>query len=276
MNDIEVKYKNLKSQIKTKYDSEYKDLKNSYSKQLKNLKQSKHDDILQIKQNLTCELNEYYNSEEFIMQRNPPKRSVLEEIGNAVTHGLGALFAIFALIVMLISSTTITQKVSAIIYGTGMFLSFISSSLYHSFKFGSKVKRLFRRFDYISIYLLIGATFAPILLCVINTTLSFVFFIVQCVVIIVGVTLVSIFGPQKIKGINFALYFITGWSGLIFIPDMISVSFNFFAFILGGGIIYTLGIIPFAIKKSSAHFIWHIFVLFGAITQWLGIFYYIF
>ena len=52
----------------------------------------------------------------------------------------------------------------AIIYSVGLFVMFCISSLYHAFPYGSRVKRLFRRFDYSSIYLLIGATFAPILL----------------------------------------------------------------------------------------------------------------
>jgi hemolysin III len=46
--------------------------------------------------------------------------------------------------------------------------------------------------------------------------------------------------------------------------------------ILLGGIIYTVGIIPFAIKMNASHFIWHFFVLAGAVVQWVGIFKYIY
>lgn len=276
MNKIELKYKNLENEIKTKYDGEISALKKSYVEKLNALRQNEKTELSSVKSCLTIELDDYYSSDEFIALNNPPKRSVLEEVGNAITHGLGALFALAALSFMILTSVSTVQLIAAAIYGAGMFLSFISSSLYHSFKFGTKVKRLFRRFDYISIYLLIGSTFAPILLCMIQTKLSFLFFVLQWIVIITGVTLVGVFGPQKIKIINFTLYFLTGWSGLIFVPEMINLSFNFFLFILGGGIIYTVGIIPFAMKKNSAHFIWHIFVLAGAVTQWLGIYYYIF
>jgi hemolysin III len=57
---------------------------------------------------------------------------------------------------------------------------------------------------------------------------------------------------------------------------MIQRDLGFFLLILGGGIIYSLGIIPFAMKSKSSHFIWHFFVLFGAVAQWIGIFIYIY
>ena len=49
-----------------------------------------------------------------------------------------------------------------------------------------------------------------------------------------------------------------------------------FFFTLAGGLLYTIGIIPFALKKKGAHFIWHFFVLFGSITHWFGIYLYIY
>lgn len=264
MNAIELEYKNNKKQLHKEYKQQKRSAKKSYKSKKHELKNVKH-----------TALEEYYKTDEFIAKNNPPKRSVLEEIGNAVSHGIGAIFAITTLILMLLASQSGVQKISAVIYSTGMFLSLLSSCLYHSFKYGSTVKRVFRRFDYISIYLLIGSTFAPILLCYVHNTLSYVFFVIQWLIIFTGITFVSIFGPQKIKALNLTLYFLLGWSALIFLPYMLN-DIYFFLFILGGGIIYTLGIIPFVIKKSSAHFIWHIFVLLGAVVQWIGIYLYIF
>ena len=205
-----------------------------------------------------------------------PKRSILEEIGNSITHGVGSIFSIVALILMLVLGQTTKECIAAIIYFIGMFVLFTMSCLYHAFKHGSKVKSLFRRFDYSSIYLLIGATYAPILLCYFETTLSLIFFIIQWVLIATGITFISIFGPGRFKVLHFTLYFVIGWSGLLFLPLMIQRDLGFFLLILGGGIIYSLGIIPFKMKNKSSHFIWHFFVLFGAVAQWIGIFIYIY
>ncbi len=202
----------------------------------------------------------------------PPKRPLLEEIGNAVTHGVGAVLAIVAFVLLLLKSDSALKLTATIVYGFSMFFMMLMSCLYHSFKGGSTVKRIWRRFDYTSIYLLIGGTFAPLYLVYWGNTLGIVLFIIQWVLIITGVTFVCVFGPGRFKWIHYTLYFAIGWSGLIFIPDFIKNNLILLWFILGGGLVYTLGMIPFA-KKSvkSAHFIWHFFVLAGAIVQFIGI-----
>ena len=205
-------------------------------------------------------------------RKEPPKRSVLEEVGNAVTHGVGALFAIAALVLMLIRSDTGLKLTSALVYGICLILMFLMSCLYHSFKWGTKVKRLWRRFDYISIYLLIGGTFTPLWLLYWGGTAGIAFCIAEWVIIVTGITLIGVFGPERATKIHITLYIILGWCGLVFLPKMIQNDLTLFFFTLGGGLLYTIGIAPFAMKKKGAHFIWHFFVLFGAIAHWLGIY----
>ena len=204
---------------------------------------------------------------------DPPKRPLLEEIGNATTHGVGSVFAIVALVLMLRGAGTTREIAGAWIYFTGMFLMFTMSCLYHSFRYGSRVKRVFRRFDYSSIYLQIGATFAPILLAYIGGTFGTVFFVIQWCIIAVGITLVGVFGPARLRRVHIPLYLILGWCALAFIPRMFTQGdAAFFFWILAGGVVYSLGVIPFLIKRGPSHFIWHFFVLAGAVVQWVGIY----
>ena len=59
----------------------------------------------------------------------------------------------------------------------------------------------------------------------------------------------------------------------MFIPQMLARGdYLLFGMVLGGGVVYSIGVIPFAMKKNVAHFIWHLFVLAGAIIQWIGIY----
>ncbi len=229
-----------------------------------------------LKEEYKKKIDEYYKNIDKKEVINPPKRSVLEEIGNAVTHGIGSIFAIIAFILMLKKSNTDMEYFATIVYSFGLLVMFTMSCLYHSFRHGSSVKRLFRRFDYSSIYLLIGATFAPILLCYSKDLFGLIFFFIQWLVIAVGITFVGIFGPTKLRAMHMALYMVIGWSGLLFIPRMLTDNINLFYYILGGGIVYSIGIIPFALKKKCSHFIWHFFVLAGAIVQWIGIYLYIY
>lgn len=218
----------------------------------------------------------YYLERGKALPQDPPKRSVLEEIGNSVTHGVGSLFSVAAFVLMLLAADGARDVASAIVYFVGLFVMFTNSCLYHSFPHGSRVKRIFRRFDYSSIYLLIGATFAPILLSYVASTTSLVFFIVQWAIIAAGISFVGVFGPTRLRWLHIPLYVLLGWSAVFFIPTMLARDVGLFLFIVLGGVTYTLGIIPFAIKAKVSHFIWHFFVLAGAVVQWIGIYLYIF
>ena len=81
----------------------------------------------------------------------PPKLTVLEEVGNAVTHGIGAGLAIAGLVLLLLKSDTGLKVMASCFYGISLILMFLMSCLYHSYKSGLAVKRLWRRFDYSSI-----------------------------------------------------------------------------------------------------------------------------
>lgn len=253
-----------------------KDLKKKYKNELKAEKQ-KYDKIRSdIKAQHKASVESLYASGDIPRPKDPPKRALLEEIGNAVTHGVGSIFSVFAFILMLLASDTVAEYVGASIYFFGLFVMFTMSCLYHAFSHGSAVKRLFRRFDYSSIYLLIGATFAPSLLCVVGGTFGIVFFIIQWVVIAAGITLVGVFGPTRLRFVHIPMYVILGWSALMLMPSLIATSFPLAMWILAGGVVYTVGIIPFAIDMKVSHFIWHFFVLAGAVVQWIGIYKYIY
>jgi hemolysin III len=207
-----------------------------------------------------------------------PKRSVLEEIGNSVSHGLGAIFGIVALVLMLLKSDTPMKVTGSLVYGISMIIMMLMSCLYHAWKHGLRVIRLWRRLfhDYSSIYLLIGGTFAPLQLVELGINQgqplwAWIWFSIMWALIITGITFVSIFGPGRTKGINFPLYFIIGWSAGMYIPGWWQYNQALLWWILVGGLVHSLGMIPFVLKKvPAAHFIFHLFVAAGAITQFIG------
>ena len=142
----------------------------------------------------------------------PPKLTVLEEVGNAVTHGIGAGLAIAGFVLLLLKSDTGLKVMASCFYGISLILMFLMSCLYHSYKSGLAVKRIWRRFDYSSIYLLIGGTFAPMYLVYWENVLGIVLFCVQWALIIAGITIICVFGPGRFRPIHYTLYFVIGWS----------------------------------------------------------------
>ncbi len=214
--------------------------------------------------------------EELSKRNDPPVRGLLEEIGNAITHGVGAGLSIAGFILLLLKSDTGLKIMASCFFGICLIILFLMSCLYHAFKTGLFVKKLWRRFDYSSIYLLIGGTFAPMCLVYWGDVKGIVMFCIQWALIIAGVTFIGVFGPGRFRPIHYTLYFLIGWSGLLFIPDMFRNNLPLFFTILGGGVLYTVGMIPFVKDTKGAHFIWHIFVLAGAIAHWFGIYLFVY
>lgn len=202
----------------------------------------------------------------------PPRLTVGEEVFNAVSHGIGALAAAAGLTLMLLRSHTPLQVTASCFYGVSLLVMMLMSCLYHAMPAGSGVKRLWRRFDYTSIYLLIGGTFAPIFLVYLGNRLGIALFCAQWAVIAGGIFLISAFGPGRFRPLHFTLYFLLGWSGLMFLPSFYLHARTLLWYILAGGVVYTMGMIPFARNRKYDHCVWHLIVLAAAALHWIGLY----
>jgi predicted membrane channel-forming protein YqfA (hemolysin III family) len=100
--------------------------------------------------------------------------SLLEEIFNASTHGVGVVLGAIGL-VLLIAKTLQTDSgvllASVIVYGISIILLFAASTFYHAIPhYGAK--RVLRIVDHCAIYLLIAGTYTPYTLLVIGDRLG--------------------------------------------------------------------------------------------------------
>lgn len=200
-----------------------------------------------------------------------------EEIANGITHGLGVIFGIVAVTILLfmaINERNVPRIVSFSIYGACIILMFLSSTLYHSFTI-ERVKQILRVFDHSSIFLFIAGTYTPIALLALQGKLRLIILIGIWIIALLGITFkIFTFGKfDKYKALSLILYIGMGWIAIIPIKAIINAtSINFFYWILAGGIMYTLGTIFYSIKKIPySHAIWHVFVLIASITHFLGI-----
>lgn len=213
-------------------------------------------------------------------------QTIGEEVANSVSHGVMALFGVVALILMLLKSTDTWQVSSSIIFGISMILLYLSSTLYHALSFTGS-KSVFKRFDHIGIYMLIGGTFAPVFLLLPNfrtplfgmegmMALGLFLLIMQWLLILVGIVSKSIW-VYRFQTMHIIIFLLLGWSGLYFMIDLYQYSAPTMWFILLGGISYSIGVIFY--KQSDKlyfHFIWHIFVGIGTILQFIAIYNYLF
>ena len=92
--------------------------------------------------------------------------SLGEEIANSITHGLGIIFSIVGLTVLMFLSSYFGTKIhfiSYLIYGLSMITLYTCSTLYHAIPF-AKAKKILKTCDHAAIYLMIAGTYTPFLI----------------------------------------------------------------------------------------------------------------
>ncbi|MBK6282845.1 MAG: hemolysin III family protein [Draconibacterium sp.] len=204
------------------------------------------------------------------------KLTVKEEIFNSITHGVGVLLSIAALVILVVLAVgkgNTWHVVSFSIYGSTMVLLYLSSTLYHSFT-AEKVKNLFARFDHAAIFLLIAGTYTPFLLTALRGTFGWVLFGIIWGVAVIGVVIRSIY-LTRFRKLMVAIYLIMGWLFVVAVGPMIkNLPLTSMIFLLLGGIFYSVGVI-FYVKRNLkyGHGIWHLFVLAGSIMHFFAVLY---
>lgn len=204
-------------------------------------------------------------------------QSTFEEKLNALTHAIGALLGISALVLLIVfnSNKTDWSLFSVIVYGISIIVLFTASALYHSVKNEQK-KHYFRIVDHISIYGLIAGTYTPVLLITLIESNGWTLFWVVWGIAAFGVVL-KLFFTGRFEIFSTLLYLVMGW---LIVFDFSNLSENIgshgILFLFAGGLSYTVGIVFYAIQKIPYnHVIWHLFVLAGAICHFFMIFLYV-
>ena len=212
------------------------------------------------------------------MQEKVNNFSLSEEIWHAITHGLGLLLSIIAL-VMLVAFASIggdtLHIVSASIYGTSLLFMYGSSTFYHAVTH-HQIKLLLQKFDHSAIYFLIAGTYTPIILISVGGFEGWAIFTFEWSLALVGVYLKFRY-PNRFEIFSLVAYVIMGWIILVSI-DTLKANIDPIGFwlIVSGGFAYTGGII-FYVKDhiNYYHAIWHLFVLLGSTLQFLAVAFYI-
>ena len=209
-----------------------------------------------------------------------------EEISNSITHGIGSLLSIAALVLMVIVAVYHKNTmgiVTSAIFGASLIILYTMSTLYHAIS-NEKAKKIFKIFDHVSIYWLIAGTYTPFTLVAlksINPLKAWIVFGIVWAIAIIGTITYAIF-KNKFKILNVISYVVMGWVVIIALPEIIESfkvnnAMNGLYLLASGGIAYTFGIIFYALQKKFkySHSIWHIFVLLGSILQFFSVILYV-
>ena len=191
---------------------------------------------------------------------------------NAHSHFIGGYLAIAGLVLVLSMSglyNTVQTEVGMVIFAITNIILYFSSGFYHYLKPGNG-KRVCRILDHMNIYILIAGSYTPVLL-YINTRIAMTILAVMWILVIVG-TLLTVLFWGRMRAAHVALYILMGWLCIFFAGDIFPLlPTGLFKWILTGGIIYTAGVLFYAVKRiPHHHFIWHIFTLLGSLSFYVG------
>ncbi len=205
-----------------------------------------------------------------------------EELANAISHISGSVLGAIALIIMLIHSganAPVVQTISIVIFGVSMILLYFFSGFMHWLPLGN-AKKVFRKLDQIGIFLLIAGTYTPFALLAIKSSIGWCIFGIEWAFAFIGIIVKSLEKEKLNKNVSIIyvlVYLVMGWILVIDVKHLVEVLGNEgFAFLIGGGVFYSIGVIFFRMHKVRYHhLVWHIFVMLGTLMHVIAVYYYV-
>ncbi len=205
-----------------------------------------------------------------------------EEIMNMVTHIAGGAIGIAVLVLCVVFAALRSDAwavVSTAIYGTTLIILYTVSSTYHGLRIGT-AKKVMQIIDHCAIFFLIAGTYTPILLAGIRPFapgMAWTIFGIEWAVTFAAATFNAI-DLKKFSKISMVCYVAMGWCVVLVLKLTIrAMTVPGFLWLLGGGIMYTIGAVLYAVgkKKKYVHSVFHIFVVLASVMHFFAIFFYI-
>lgn len=217
-----------------------------------------------------------------LRERPFPDYSPKEERLNSASHAVGVVCALVMLWLSVrasLQSQSTIALVSSTVYVLSVLVMFLVSSIYHGLPKGT-AKQVMRVVDHCDIFFTIAGTYTPIMLLgvlKINPTMAWAIFIAEWIFAVIGVILNAI-DLKKYAKFSMVCYLAMGWCVVLTLRDAIlSMTWPGFSWIIAGGVAYTIGAMLYLVgkKKPYRHFLFHIFVLFAAVIQFIGLYLYL-
>ena len=197
---------------------------------------------------------------------------------NTWTHLFGALFALTGavwLIVIAAASRDLLKTVSVTVYGLTLVPLYSISTIYHGVR--GRAKRVLRKLDHLSIYLLIAGSYTPFCLITLRGPWGWSLFGIIWSLAAIGM-LQEIKPRSEARVMSLLIYAVMGWIVLMAIQPLLeNLGTAGFVWLAAGGVFYTVGIIFFAFDERFRHWhgIWHLFVIAGSLMHYIAILFYV-
>lgn len=208
------------------------------------------------------------------MQSHPSLGDIL---ANAITHGVGAAFALVGAVYLIVASTrgTAWTVVSCSVFAGTLVLVYLCSTLYHSLV-RTRARHVFHVLDHSAIYLLIAGTYTPFTLVSLRGPVGWWLFGIVWALAVAGVVFKSL-AVGRFEVASALVYLFQGWFVVFAARPLIqAITWHGTLWLAAGGVAYTLGIVFFAMdRRRYFHAAWHLFVLAGSAAHYFAILFYV-
>ena len=197
-----------------------------------------------------------------------------ELIADAVVHIIGVCFGLVAATALIVLTAVYASAIDVAavsVYVAGLLAMLVMSATYNLWPV-SRAKWVLRRFDHSAIYLLIAATYTPLIMEMKDSYFAIALLIGVWCLAIVGIV-IKLALPGRYDRLAVGLYLAMGWSGMMLYDTVVKALPSMALwFIVAGGVLYSFGVIFHAWQRLRfQNAIWHGFVLSGAACHYTAI-----
>lgn len=193
---------------------------------------------------------------------------------NSYTHLIGTILSIVGFVFLLYLALTRGDSwklLSFGIYGSSLVLLYTFSTLYHSVE--GKLKKIFRKMDHISIYILIAGSYTPFTMVTLRGETGWTIFAIVWGLATLGI-IIDLILSKGHRILPLIIYMLMGWMAVIIVDPLVEgLTTPGFYWLIAGGMFYTFGVIFYALDSQHrfSHGIWHLFVLAGSFSHFITV-----
>jgi len=197
---------------------------------------------------------------------------------NSISHLVGAGLAVLGAVLLVVTAARLGDPwkiVSFSIYGAMLVALYVASTLYHSVR--GRAKTILQKFDHCSIYLLIAGSYTPFALVSLRGPWGWSLLGAVWTLAVVGI-LQEIWFAKGARVLSLVIYLLMGWLALVAVlPLWEALTPSGFAWLVAGGLFYTVGIIFYVADQRirHGHGVWHLFVLGGSSCHFFTVFFFV-
>ena len=201
-----------------------------------------------------------------------------EERLNIITHGIGFLLSIVALVLLIVYASrygTVWHITSFAIFGASLIVLYAASTLYHYAK-SPELRIKLNILDHAAIYVLIAGTYTPFTLVVLKGWVGWTIFGVSWGLALIGI-IFKVFYFGRFDRISTIAYVLMGWVVIFAIkPLMNELPTKGLLWLFGGGLAYSFGAFLYSRRNLRFnHALFHVFVLIGSFCHFMAVFFYV-